>query len=73
MRRLINLFSRVGHNLANFLENVGALTRLGGQVIRYSFKRPFEIHETIKQVESLGIGSISIALMTGARGSFSPC
>jgi len=59
-----NFLARLGHSLANFLENLGAVTRLGGQVFIQSFKRPIEITETIHQIESLGIGSISIALVT---------
>lgn len=64
MRFLIRISQRIGHGMADFLENFGAMTSLGGQTIRQSFTRPFELQETFKQIEALGIGSITIALMT---------
>lgn len=64
MKWFTNLFARVGHSVANFLERFGAMMVLAGQIFKQSVKRPFEIHETIKQIEILGIGSISIALVT---------
>jgi len=64
VRFLIRLSQRIGHGVADFLENFGAMMRLGGQTIAHSFSRPFELHEVFKQIEHLGLGSISIALMT---------
>jgi phospholipid/cholesterol/gamma-HCH transport system permease protein len=59
-----NLAARIGQSLTNFLERFGAVARLGGQVVTLSFTRPFELAETIRHLDQMGIGSISIALVT---------
>lgn len=59
-----DLLARLGHPLANFLESFGSMTRLAGQALKLSFRRPLETAEAIHHLDQMGIGSISIAMIT---------
>jgi len=61
---LFRLAAGLGQSLTRFLENLGGEMRLGWQVVQQSFKRPLEISETMRQIDHLGIGSLTIGLLT---------
>ncbi len=62
--RTTDFFYNVGDSGATTFEGIGKLAILMGQTLRQTFGRGFEWRETIKQIEYLGIGSLSISLMT---------
>ena len=64
MTRLEGFFFKVGDAAWSSLEGFGNFSILMGQTIRQFFSRGFEWKETIKQIEYLGIQSLSISLMT---------
>jgi phospholipid/cholesterol/gamma-HCH transport system permease protein len=62
--KITDLFQKTGHGLTLFLENFGSLMTLLGQTFLQCFRRPFEFGEIIRQVNLLGVNSISIGLLT---------
>ncbi|NLH47444.1 MAG: ABC transporter permease [Myxococcales bacterium] len=62
--KITDLFEKTGHGLTQFLEDFGSLISLLGQTVVQCFKRPFEFGEIIRQVNLLGVNSISIGLLT---------
>jgi phospholipid/cholesterol/gamma-HCH transport system permease protein len=64
VKRLYSFLANLGHTLTNFLEVLGGIIRLGGQTFKQSFTRPVEMHETIRQIDNMALGSVSIALIT---------
>lgn len=62
--KISDFLQHTGHRLAVLSENFGAMITLAGQTARLSFKRPLEIQETVRQIHLLGIGSLSIGLLT---------
>ena len=64
MKSYEKFFFNIGDFIENMFEGLGKLTVLMGQTIIQTFGRRFEWRETIKQIEYLGIQSISIAMLT---------
>lgn len=58
------LFERYGGRLKSFLETLGEITILSGQVFRSIVARPLEIRQTIYQMEVIGVASVGIAGVT---------
>jgi phospholipid/cholesterol/gamma-HCH transport system permease protein len=54
----------LGGSVSEMFSEIGKLTMMMGQTVRRTFSGPFEWSETIKQIDYLGIKSLSIALMT---------
>lgn len=55
---------RIGHGVSSTFEGIGEFAILMGRTVRQTFGRRFEWRETVKQIDYLGIKSLSIALMT---------
>src|SRR5439155_2193399 len=51
--------------LKSAILEVQEYVRLSGTAIRYCFSRPFYFHDVIEQLESIGVGSLSVVLLTG--------
>lgn len=62
--RLISFLFYMGDSVQSIFEGLGRFTVLMGQTIRQFFARGFEWRETTKQIEYLGVQSLSIALLT---------
>jgi phospholipid/cholesterol/gamma-HCH transport system permease protein len=54
----------IGHEVSRFLATIGGVVLLTAQCGRALFRRPFEVREVIRQIESLGLKSLSIAILT---------
>jgi phospholipid/cholesterol/gamma-HCH transport system permease protein len=52
--------------LKSALGEVQEYVRLSGAAIRGCFSRPFYFHDCIEQLESIGVGSLTVVLLTGA-------
>src|SRR6188472_3132228 len=50
--------------MIRFVGHLGQVLFLTLQTFRSVFRRPFEIHSTIRQMESLGVRSIGIVTVT---------
>jgi len=59
-----NIFYALGHKLIGVTQVAGEMTILGLKTLYWSFRRPVEIGEIIRQAEYLGTKSLSIALLT---------
>ncbi|MDP8224390.1 MAG: ABC transporter permease [Candidatus Lernaella stagnicola] len=59
-----DFLQRTGHKVADAMAGFGRVISLGGQTIVQSVKPPYEISEIFRQVQLLGVESISIALLT---------
>jgi phospholipid/cholesterol/gamma-HCH transport system permease protein len=59
-----DVLERIGRGLTRFLENFGVLVTLGGRTAVQSIRRPLELKETLRQINLLGVESMSIALLT---------
>lgn len=55
---------RVRGAFGDFFEEVGEITSLGGQVIRETFRRPFEVKLLLVQLDQIGVKSLSIVVIT---------
>lgn len=64
MTGIERFLTKVGSNVEGVFIGMGSFTFLMGQTIRQTFGRRFEWRETIKQMEYLGVKSLSISLMT---------
>ncbi|MBF0223890.1 MAG: ABC transporter permease [Desulfobacterales bacterium] len=63
----INRFAeKIGSSLISFLEEAGKILLLLVSSIMWLFRRPFRIKVILKQMEFVGVNSISIVLITGA-------
>src|SRR5204863_8941733 len=51
--------------LKSGLFEVQEYVRLCGAVVRDAFSRPFYIHDVVEQLESIGVGSLTVVLLTG--------
>jgi len=60
----VQMLENVGRSFLDFIEEVGAFTRLVTQTIFGCFKRPFEFAELMKQLERVGVQSLSVVLVT---------
>jgi phospholipid/cholesterol/gamma-HCH transport system permease protein len=58
------LVARVGDQAVRFLEHLGQVSRMFYGAVRAGFRRPFEGREIINQLESLGVASCGIVLVT---------
>ncbi|MDP8254319.1 MAG: ABC transporter permease [Candidatus Alcyoniella australis] len=63
-------FANLGRRVINSFEEMGSFWVLCGQSVRNMFRRPVEFAEIVKQVEYLGVRSISIALLTALFTGF---
>lgn len=63
------MLQRLGASVLAFLQEAGSYSRLVGQSIAWTFRRPFEFQETLKQLERVGVQSFPVvgftALFTG--------
>ena len=50
--------------VSTFVEQLGVLGRLTGKTFLAIFKRPFETHATLHQMDALGVASVGIASVT---------
>jgi len=60
----LNVPYLLGSKLADLARGAGELTILGLRTLYWTFRRPLEMREIIKQVEYLGTKSLSITLLT---------
>jgi phospholipid/cholesterol/gamma-HCH transport system permease protein len=51
--------------LKSALLEVQEYVKLTGAVARGSFTRPFYLHDVVEQLESIGVGSLTVVLLTG--------
>lgn len=51
--------------LKKALQEVQEYVKLGGAVGRGAFSRPFYFHDVVEQLESIGVGSLTVVLLTG--------
>ncbi len=51
--------------LKSALTEVQEYVRLSWAVVRDSFSRPFYVHDLVEQLESIGVGSLTVVLLTG--------
>jgi phospholipid/cholesterol/gamma-HCH transport system permease protein len=58
-----------GRWLARGIEQLGAVASLSAQTFTRAFRRPFEVRATIEQIESIGLRSLSIVLLTAVFSS----
>jgi len=58
------LVARVGDQAVRFLEHLGQVSRMFYGSVRAGFRRPFEGKEIVQQLESLGVASCGIVLVT---------
>jgi phospholipid/cholesterol/gamma-HCH transport system permease protein len=56
--------ARVGDQAVSFLEHLGVVSRMFYGSVRAGFRRPFETREIIHQLESLGVASVGIVVVT---------
>lgn len=64
MTRIERFFYTIGDTVEGTFESLGKFTILMGQTVRQTFSRNFEWRETFKQMEYLGVKSLSISMMT---------
>lgn len=55
----------VGSQVRGFFIQMGGLTRLTYEAIRWTFRRPFRFHLLSHQLDSIGVGSTGIIALTG--------
>ena len=58
------LFQTIGETTSRAFKYAGAVFLLGRRAVREAFSRPFELKETVRQIEYLGIRSLSISMLT---------
>ena len=63
-RPLTEALRGVGREVGVFLGTLGSVALLTGRVARATFRRPIEIRSVLKQVEELGLRSLTIAMLT---------
>jgi phospholipid/cholesterol/gamma-HCH transport system permease protein len=56
--------ARVGDQAVRFLEHLGQVSRMFYGAVRAGFRRPFEGREIVRQLESLGVASCGIVIVT---------
>jgi phospholipid/cholesterol/gamma-HCH transport system permease protein len=56
----------IGEWLKNAVNEVQEYVKLSLAAIRGSFGKPFYFHDLIEQLESIGVGSLTVVLLTGA-------
>ncbi|HEX8703881.1 MAG TPA: ABC transporter permease [Myxococcaceae bacterium] len=54
-----------GKGAVSIISDVGGVTYLGIQVVRWTFKRPFRLQNFFAQLDFVGVGSIFIVALTG--------
>src|SRR5688572_20128460 len=54
-----------GKGAVSIISDVGGVTYLGFQVVRWTFKRPFRVQNFFAQLDFVGVGSIFIVALTG--------
>lgn len=59
-----SMFERLGAWVIELVDEFGDMGKMIGGAIVAIFKRPFEIRQTIYQIESLGVKSVAIAALT---------
>lgn len=55
--------------VSGLLEEIGAVVELSGKTLRATFKRPFGWTALAQQVESIGVDSLSVAILTAIFSS----
>ncbi len=58
------LVARVGDQAVRFLEHLGRVSSMFYGAVRAGFRRPFEWREIVHQLESLGVASVGIVVVT---------
>ena len=53
------------HWLKSAVLEVQEYVRLQGQTVRGIFSRPFYFHDVVEQFDQIGIGSLTVVLLTG--------
>src|SRR5437763_11009752 len=51
--------------LKSAVGEVQEYVRLSGSAIRHSFSRPLYFHDVVEQLESIGVGSLTVVLLAG--------
>jgi len=59
-----SLLANLGSRVMVSFEEMGAFSYLCGETLRSMFRRPIEINEIVKQINYLGVRSLSIGLLT---------
>lgn len=55
----------LGSSLFAVVENLGGLAVLFAEVLRWTFRRPFRVHNILAQLDFVGVGSVFIVGLTG--------
>jgi phospholipid/cholesterol/gamma-HCH transport system permease protein len=63
-RPLTEALRGIGKEVGVLLATIGSVTLLTGRVVRALFRRPLEIRAVLRQVEELGLRSLTIAMLT---------
>jgi phospholipid/cholesterol/gamma-HCH transport system permease protein len=63
-RSVTGAFRTIGHEVGELLGTIGGITMLTGRVFKAAFRRPFELREILRQIEELGLRSLTIAILT---------
>ena len=58
------LVERMGHSVSALLQHTGQIARMTSHTARVAFRRPFEVHAVVAQVEALGVASTGIVVIT---------
>jgi phospholipid/cholesterol/gamma-HCH transport system permease protein len=61
---LTDFLQRTGHRIDDTLEGFGRVMILGGQTVAKSLRPPIEVGEIFRQIQLLGVDSLSIGLLT---------
>jgi len=61
MNRLVK---KISLSFEKIFSEVGSITRLWIDTLRFGFKRPYEIHAFISQMEDIGVGSLFIVVIS---------
>lgn len=63
---MLRLFDAIGYWVLRFLNESGKVMSLFGKTLIWTFRRPFDIRNLLKQIEEVGIKSVPVVLITGA-------
>lgn len=62
---LAAFFGLIGHRTLNILESLGAVSRMLASTFRQLFRPPFDLRLLLDQLYNVGVGSLSIVIVTG--------
>ncbi len=63
---MLAIFNFIGSRVLRFLDESGRVMLLFSRTLLYTFRRPFDARNLLKQVEYVGVKSVPVVLITGA-------